>query len=893
MYKRLVYLLIAALACSGCADEDSNIYDLQCDYMCNPLGIDSRTPHFSWKIAPQAGVAGFRQSGYRILVATSPDKLDVGKADVWDSQEVASPQSHLIPFGGKLESSADYYWRVVVFAPFKDGKAESPVARFSTGIFDQNEWKGEWLKHPTAPSAKHVWFRKKFVIDDHPEQVFAHVASTGYHELYVNGQKVDDRILAPALARIDKRVLYVTYDLAPLLNKGENVLALWSAAGWARNNYFEPLVEPAFIVQLNGKTQKGKPFSLCSDNSWKCCESYSRNTGKYNFMNMGGEEVDGRRYSTDWNTLAFDDSQWTSALALAPLKKGGELRLSAQMTDPTVVIETIPAKRVADTAGYWRVDMGKSFTGFLEAAFEGLQAGDTVVIRVSNCDSVAEEHKQIHYYIARGENGEKFANRFNFFGGRYISFFGLKRKPEPANITGYAISSAAPRTGYFECSNELFNRIHEVDRWTYEMCTTEGFTVDCPNRERLGYGPEGAYQTTWGMGLPCFASGAFYMKNVRDWCDVQREDGSINYVAPQISDMWGSALNGNAVMNLAWEHYQMYGDKRILQNILPTAKRWIEYLNTYVREGMLTPFASGGYFIGDWVSPGPVFETGSGDNELFMNNCVWLMSLELYMTIVHALGAADGDVAQYRQMLETGRIKIHEKYYNPAVGSYLSGDQVRTAFALFTGVVPDELKPAVVKHLEDDMTGAHPYLNVGSFGRYPYYQTLFSHPQFHNIISGIMAKTTYPGYGYFIAQGETTFPEVWEITHPNCAQIHTSYSGISAWFVKGLAGINPARAGYSLIRIEPQVVDNLEHAGAGLETPFGLVESGWRKQNDTVIYKVSVPTGAEAEVVLPAAKLSAGDGQWLSRVEGVKSIRKEDENIHIHIVSGNYTFRKR
>jgi len=45
--------------------------------------------------------------------------------------------------------------------------------------------------------------------------------------------------------------------------------------------------------------------------------------------------------------------------------------------------------------------------------------------------------------------------------------------------------------------------------------TTEGFTADCPHRERMGYG-EVAFATAWGIGLPNFQSGAFYAKYVRD-----------------------------------------------------------------------------------------------------------------------------------------------------------------------------------------------------------------------------------------------------------------------------------------------------------------------------------------------------------------------------------------
>ncbi|KAA6330108.1 hypothetical protein EZS27_021151 [termite gut metagenome] len=778
---------------SACSPESAiTISGLSCEYLTDPIGIDIETPRFSWKLSDPAHKREQYQTAYRILVSTTPAKLKSDIADVWDSGIVASGQSHLVPYGGsKLQSGGDYYWKVVIYDNLNQASAWSKTARFAMGLLDRADWKGDWIIHPTASPERHIWFRKALTLDNEASTAFVHIASIGYHELYINGKKADERVLAPAISRIDKRSLYVTYDIASLLKKGNNMIAFWYAPGWSRNNFFVPLVNQAALLQLNGKTTKGEAFTLHSDESWKCAESYSRNTGRFQFLDMGGEEVDGRRYVAGWNTVSFDDSQWIAAQKVIPLKDGGELILSAQMTDPSRIIEAIPVKTITDTVpGIWRADMGKSFTGFIEAGFDGLQAGDTVVIQISNRTSAIEEQKQKQYYIARGENGEKFCNRFNFFGGRYVHFTGLKQPPKLADITGYAISSAAKRTGYFECSDEMFNRIYDVDRWTYEMCNTEGVTVDCPNRERLGYGPEGAYQTTWGLGLPCFLTGAYYVKNVRDWSDVQNPDGSINNVAPQISRMYGSSLNGAANMNIAWEHYQAYGDKRILEEAYGTGKRWLDFLNTYVAEGLLTPYDTDGYFLGEWVSPGPCFEYGDTVEALFFNNCVYAMTLDFFIQIAEVLGYGN-EMTPYRERLATIRTKMHAKYFDPTINSYLNGDQVRTAFALYAGIVPDCLQQTVLAHLEKDMTGEHPYFNIGSFTRYPYFHVLLAHSQFHEIISGILSKTSYPGYVYFLSQGETTWPEAWEINHSECVCIHTSYAGISAWFIKGLACIEP------------------------------------------------------------------------------------------------------
>jgi alpha-L-rhamnosidase len=151
------------------------------------------------------------------------------------------------------------------------------------------------------------------------------------------------------------------------------------------------------------------------------------------------------------------------------------------------------------------------------------------------------------------------------------------------------------------------------------------------------------------------------------------------------------------------------------------------------------------------------------------------------------------------------------------------------------------------------MTGKHPYFNIGSFSRYQYFHVLFAHRQFHEIICEILSQTTCPSYGYFIARGETALPEVWEIDHPHSALIHTSYAGISAWFIKGLAGIEPdiADPGYRTFHIRPNVVEKLSYAGAELESPYGTIKSGWRKENGKVIFDITVPVGTKANICLP------------------------------------------
>ena len=133
----LACLLFAAAA-------DAGPVRLRCDYLDNPLGIDSAAPHFSWQSDSPA--RNWKQSAYEILVASSAELLKGGKADVWDSGKQVSEESVGIAYGGPaLEARHRYYWSVRVWDG--DGKVSSSVtpAWWETGLLTTSNWTAKWV----------------------------------------------------------------------------------------------------------------------------------------------------------------------------------------------------------------------------------------------------------------------------------------------------------------------------------------------------------------------------------------------------------------------------------------------------------------------------------------------------------------------------------------------------------------------------------------------------------------------------------------------------------------------------------------------------------------------------------------------------------------------------
>ena len=112
--RSLILLTLSSLVVTGATLRP---VELKCEYLKNPLGIDVRKPRLNWQlVAIDAAARNLSQSAYRVLVATSAEKLTAGQGDLWDSGRVAGAQSVHVEYAGKaLPSGQAAYWKVRVW----------------------------------------------------------------------------------------------------------------------------------------------------------------------------------------------------------------------------------------------------------------------------------------------------------------------------------------------------------------------------------------------------------------------------------------------------------------------------------------------------------------------------------------------------------------------------------------------------------------------------------------------------------------------------------------------------------------------------------------------------------------------------------------------------------
>jgi alpha-L-rhamnosidase len=150
---------------------------LRCEYLVNPLGIEEASPRLSWIVeSPERGA---RQSAYRILVASSPERLRRGEGDQWDSGRVRSSQTTHVEYRGRtLHSGERAWWRVSVWDAKGGSEQFSAPAWWEMGLLSPADWKAKWVSMPgafggpiDAAGARWLWYPEGDPAKDAPSGV--------------------------------------------------------------------------------------------------------------------------------------------------------------------------------------------------------------------------------------------------------------------------------------------------------------------------------------------------------------------------------------------------------------------------------------------------------------------------------------------------------------------------------------------------------------------------------------------------------------------------------------------------------------------------------------------------------------------------------------------------
>ncbi|RYG29008.1 hypothetical protein EON81_27500, partial [bacterium] len=406
--------------------------------------------------------------------------------------------------------------------------------------------------------------------------------------------------------------------------------------------------------------------------------------------------------------------------------------------------------------------------------------------------------------------------------------------------------TAVTGIGTFECSNPLFNRIHEAYLRTQRANFHGSISSDCPHRERLGYTGDG--QVAMESGLFTFDLFQFYRKWIDDMDDARNhKTGFVTHTAPFGGGGGGPAW-GSAYVIMPWLYYCRYGDASLLRQHYSGMKQWVSYLQTRTDEkGLVVREEPNGWCLGDWGTP-----TEVKIPESLVNTAYFYHVTDLMAKVAGVLGEKD-DQNGFVTLGEKIKGDFNAAYYNESKQHYGDGRQGADAFALALGLVPEDRYPLVFGSLLDELKRIDHHFDTGILGT-PLMVKVLSQNGRDDVVFDLLNQRDFPGFGYLLDDKNSTMWEFWDGGGSHC---HPMFGSVVSWFYDGLAGIqiDPASSGMQHFSIEPKTVKQIDFCKASTMSLFGKIRSEWtRLEGGKHRFTIEVPPNTSATFILPAGK---------------------------------------
>jgi alpha-L-rhamnosidase len=893
---------------------------LKCEHRLDPLGIDERAPRFSWAFESEG--RSQVQSAYHILVADSEENLDAEENLLWDSGRVESNRSVGIEYEGEaLQSGSRCIWKVRVWDGADNPSPYSGPAVFEMGMLERWDWGDAWISLGEGPPqdveppsgdeyddvslglSPSSYLRKEFRPEKPVRRGRLYATARGIYEMYVNGERVGEYVLAPGWTDYRKRIQYQTYDVTGLLAEGQNTLGAILGDGWYAGFVgFDPKHRGAhygsrahLLAQLNVEYEDGTTYTVVSDGSWKS------STGPILYSDLlVGESYDARKEMAGWNEPGFDDSEWY------PVRVGGveSAALIAQPDEGVRVTEEVLAKSVTEPeSGVYVFDMGQNMVGWVRLKVGG-EAGTEVTLRHAealNPDGTIYTTnlrfaRATDRYVLRGGGEEVYEPRFTFHGFRYVEVTGYPGEPPLEAITGRVVHSATPPTGIFECSSPMVNKLQSNIVWG-QRGNFLSIPTDCPQRdERLGWmGDAQIFVRTAAFNMDV---AAFFEKWMIDVEDAQSPEGAFPDVAPLFGDRSeaflkkGSPAWGDAGVIVPWTIYKTYDDTRIIERHYDAMGRWMEYLRE-ANPDLLRRTKLGNNY-GDWLSP-----KGDHTPKDLLATAYWAYDARLMAEMAGAIGRRE-DAKGYEDLFEGIKGAFNETYV--AKDGRIKGDtQTCYVLALHMDLLPEELRPAAAEHLVAAIEREDWHLSTGFVG-VGYLCPVLTETGHSDVAYRLLGNETYPSWGYTIRNGATTIWERWDgwteengFQSPNMNSFnHYSLGSVGEWLYRYVAGIDldPQTAGYGRIIIRPHPGGGLTYARGAYDSVRGKIVSAWSIEGDQFNLRTTIPPNTTATVHVPVTGDTevSESGKPVEHADDVKILNMDEGEVVLAVGSGDYEF---
>lgn len=835
-----IFVLFSILFFISCQNSNQifRIVNMRTEYLTNPLGIDAQQPRFTWEYAGKIKDSSI--SLYEIYLGTHPDSLQLYNSRI------------------KLLPHTKYYWRVTVWHENDTQKTVSELATFETAKFMNNDWVARWITdNKNKEFEPSPMFRKTFEATKKIKRARLYIASGGYHEAFINGKRVGNNYLDPGYTHFDKRILYVTHDITHLLNMGTNTIATVLGNGWYNMQSVADWSfhtarwreRPCMMAEIRLTYQDGTVETVATDSSWRT------STGPYVYNCLySGDVYDARLEEEGWKLSDFNENKWLYAKetnAPAPLC------VAQQMPGIRITEELSPvAMKKFDNRTYV-YSFAKNMSGFCRLKVKG-KRGTRISISYGELlkkdgrleqgninvyyHPVKEGEKfQRDIYILKGtDEDEIFVPSFTYHGFQHVEIESSEDVVlEEKSLTALFLHTDLKPVGNFSCSSPLLNKIWNATMQAYR-CNVHSIPTDCPQREKNGWTAD-AYIAI-DLALLGYDGITLYEKWMNDFIDNQRTQGDISGIIPSSGwgyGEWPGPVWDAALFIIPEALYRYYGDVTCIKKLYPVMLKYLDYIKTTEKDGYLP---SG---LGDWV-----FWKATTNNE-YTSTLFYYYDYMLMAKFANLLGK---DATPFRRKAEIIKDLINRKYYDSVTGNYVEGTQTAQALALYFGIPEKGEEQKIALRLHECIVKNNYFLDFGLLGSKTVLPMLTKYGYISDAMK-MISKTEAPSWGYWVeTMGYTTLPETWTLSpvFKDASLNHVFMGDVVAWMMKTLAGINSDRSepGFKKIVLSPHFVKELDWAKGEYQSVRGLITSEWYRKGDKVTYKVQIPVGVKAELLV-------------------------------------------
>ena len=772
-----------------------------------------------------------------------------------------------------LTGMMDTPWRAQWIEPEQEAPAlERPIQFFEQFVPQPDHFGG----HHRLRCAQEL--RRVFTLNKLPKRAAIYATAHGVYTLWLNGQRVDQRRLAPETTSYPEQLYYQVYDLTNLLHRGENELRVQLADGWWIGRIGLPGYSCQYGDRLGFLGQMeldygGYTKRIVTDGQFESRPSYIR----YSDLFMGEK----------WD-LTLPEQAWTPC----QVKGFPRDRLAAQPIQPIIPWTTLECVSL-DYApnGELVADFGQCMAGVAELVLD-CPAGTVVTLDHSETldnqgnffRNILGRNKDQQDMLICGEGEIRFCPEFTYHGFRYLRLDGVK-KEQVKSLRALVIGTRLEQSGWFECSDPRINQLQHNINWSTRS-NMVSVPTDCPQREKQG----------WTGDILAFASTGCFNYDLKGFLEgwlgqmrlEQTEDGGIPIVIPSYpaqTEMQVSGFGGNT--SAAWsdacvlvplELYRSYGDKQILRDNLAMMEGWLGFIDraTEVRpddydsrddagKERCRYLWTGGFHFGDWIIPSYQDDimTGAAVTGRVIAACQYAVTVKGYIEVLETLEESEEKINGYKLLLGNIRRAIREEFVHE--DGTITGDlQGMYVMVLYAGAVEGDLAERVTNRLVQLIEANGGCLDTG-FVSVPHLLDVLTDHGREELAWKLLYQTRSPSWLYQVSQGATTIWENWNAIRPDGTVTTSSFNHyalgcVGDWIYRHIGGLRRKGPGWSAIEFAPDLHCGMNHAVCSYLTPYGRACCSWKRTGLGFEVEVAVPHGVRAALRLPGLEqdLTAG-----------------------------------